>query len=364
MKFNCHLKTKQRLTIETGIVMMVLSIDKICGAGQMNIKEKVLELLEKEKGDSISGNRLALELGVSRNAVWKAVKGLQAEGYAISAVTNKGYCLKPENDILSVQSISGYLLPELRHLQLEVHKSLDSTNTRVKEYAAQGKPEGLIVVAEEQTAGRGRMGRKFYSPSMSGVYISFLFRPRFSAQESLFLTTAAAVAAAEAIEEVSGNRAEIKWVNDVFCHGRKVCGILTEASVNVENSMLEYAVTGIGFNIREPEEGFPEEIRNVAGGIFLHDDTGLAATEHEARSRLAAGMINHFWLYYQHLTERTFMAEYRRRSFLLGKEVRTLSEPPVTGLAVDVDDDGHLILELQDGSRTALSSGEVSIRPL
>lgn len=338
---------------------------RICEAKQMNIKEQVLELLEQEKGQSISGNSLAKRLGVSRNAVWKAVKALQEEGYGISAVTNRGYCLDAENDILSVQSISRYLLPELTGLQLEVHKSLDSTNTRVKEYAAQGKPEGLIVVAEEQTAGRGRMGRSFYSPSGSGVYISFLFRPRFTAQESLFLTTAAAVAAAEAIEEVSGSRAEIKWVNDVFCHGKKVCGILTEASVNVENSMLEYAVTGIGFNVREPEHGFPEEIIDVAGAVFLHEaDHGLAATDCEARSRIAAGMINHFWPYYQHLTERTYMEEYKRRSFLLGKEVRTLSEPPIIGRAVDVDEEGHLILEQKDGNRVALSSGEVSVRSL
>jgi BirA family biotin operon repressor/biotin-[acetyl-CoA-carboxylase] ligase len=331
----------------------------------MNVKEKVLEVLEEKKGESISGGELAAELGVSRNAVWKAVKSLQSEGYTITAATNRGYALAPENDILSVQSISKYLLPELKSLQLEVYKSIDSTNTRAKEYAAAGKPEGMIIIAEEQTAGRGRMGRKFYSPQMSGVYISFLLRPMFTVEESLFLTTAAAVAAAEAIEEASGVKAEIKWVNDVFCHGKKVCGILTEASVNVENSMLEYAVTGIGFNIREPEGGFPEDIRDIAGPIFVkHMDCGEAMSDVDARSRIAAGMINHFWKYYEHLTEKTYMPEYRRRSFLIGKEVRTLSEPSISGVAVDVDEDGHLILELPDGSRTALSSGEVSVRPV
>lgn len=331
----------------------------------MNVKEKVLEVLEEKKGDSVSGSELAVELGVSRNAVWKAVKSLQEEGYAITAATNRGYVLAPENDILSVQSVSKYLLPELKSLQLEVYKTIDSTNTRIKEYAALGKPEGVVIIAEEQTAGRGRMGRKFYSPQMSGVYISFLFRPKFTAEESLNLTTAAAVAAAEAIEEVSGVKAEIKWVNDVYCHGKKVCGILTEASVNVENSMLEYAVTGIGFNVREPEGGFPEEIRDIAGPIFLtKDDHGEASSDLDARSRIAAGMINHFWNYYEHLTKKTFMREYKRRSFLLGKEVRTLSEPSLIGKAVDVDDDGHLILELPDGSTRSLSSGEVSVRPV
>ena len=331
----------------------------------MKAKEQVLELLEHTKGDYISGSEVAKQVGVSRNAIWKAIKSLQEEGYAIEAGTNKGYCLKQENDILSVQSISKYLPKELSAIRLEVYKTIDSTNTRIKEYATQGEAEGLILVAQEQTAGRGRMGRSFYSPPSSGVYISFLFRPKFTAQESLFLTTAAAVAAAEAIEEASGYPAEIKWVNDVFCHGKKVCGILTEASVNVETNMLEYAVTGIGFNVREPEGGFPDEIRNVAGAIFPDGtDYGLSATDSEARSRIAAGMITHFWNYYQHLTDKTFMPEYRRRSFLLGKEVHTLSEPSIYGRAVDVDEDGHLILELADGSKMALSSGEVSVRPV
>lgn len=179
------------------------------------------------------------------------------------------------------------------------------------------------------------------------------------------MTTAAAVAAAEAIEEASGNRAEIKWVNDVFCHGKKVCGILTEASVNVENGMLEYAVTGIGFNVREPEGGFPEAIREIAGPIFKDKkDFGLAKSDIDARSRIAAGMINHFWQYYEHLTEKSFMPEYKKRSFLLGQKIKTLTDPPVYGVAVDIDEDGHLILKCEDGSRKVLSSGEVSVRPV
>lgn len=331
----------------------------------MNVKEKVLEVFEQRKGECISGSELAEMLCVSRNAVWKAVKALQEEGYTISAGTNRGYVLEKENDILSVQSITKYLLPELKSLQLEVYKTIDSTNNRIKEYAAKGKPEGIIVVAEHQTSGRGRMGRSFYSPESSGVYISFLFRPKFSAEESLYLTTAAAVAAAETIEEVSGIEASIKWVNDVFCRGKKVCGILTEASVNVENNMLEYAVTGIGFNVREPEGGFPDEIRDIAGPIFEHtDDFGNSCSDLDARSRMAAGMINHFWKYYEGLTEKSFMPEYKKRSFLLGKNVQTVSDTPIIGKAVDVDDEGHLILEMPDGSRKVLSSGEVSVRPV
>lgn len=330
----------------------------------MNVREQVLAILEEQKGNQISGAALAKQLGVSRNSVWKAIKSLQEEGYAISAVTNKGYCLQPENDILSVQSISKYLNPDLSQLQLEVHKIVDSTNNKAKEYAAQGKPEGVVVIAEEQSAGKGRMGRSFYSPSGSGIYISLLLRPQCKAQEALFITTAIAVAAAQAIDEVSGYRAEIKWVNDVFCHGKKVCGILTEASVNVENEMLEYAVTGIGINIHPPKEDFPKEIQDVAGAVFPKDAELQGLAEGEARSRIAAGVLNHFWEYYEHLTERTFMEEYRSRCFLLGKQVRTVSEQPITGTAVEIDQEGHLILELEDGSRVTLNSGEVSVRPV
>lgn len=353
----------------------------------MNVKDQVLEVLENHKGECISGGELAGKLNVSRNSIWKAVKSLQEEGYAIESAANRGYILSRENDILSVQSISKYLKPEYRGLQIEVHKIIDSTNLKAKEYAAKGAPEGKIVVAMEQTAGRGRMGRSFYSPCSSGVYISFLFRPTFTAEESLYLTTAAAVAAAESIDELIGvNKdsqsmiAVIKWVNDVFCYGKKVCGILTEASLDVENNMLDYAVTGIGFNIWEPEGGFPEELQNIAGAIFPKEkqevlkakdskdekdssgtviDPGL-----DIRSRLVAGMINHFWEYYEHLTERTYMPEYKRRSFLLGQMVHTLSVPELVGRAVDIDEQGHLIIELEDGTRKSLSSGEVSVRPV
>lgn len=350
----------------------------------MNVKEQVLAVLEQQKGNYISGAKVASELHVSRNAVWKAVKSLQEDGYSIVTGTNRGYALSIENDILSVQGIRKYLLPEYQKLSLEVYKTIDSTNNRVKEYAASGKPEGLVVIAQEQTAGRGRMGRSFYSPNSSGVYMSFLLRPRFSAEESLYLTTAAAVAAAETIDEVlnigcededivsapersskkkdadhivsSEECAGIKWVNDVFFHGKKVCGILTEASVNVENSMLEYAVTGIGFNVQEPEGGFPEDLQGIAGAIFEKEPAM------DAKNRIAAGMINHFLQYYASLPSRTYMTEYRRRSFLLGREIRTITDPPVIGRAVEIDDEGHLVMELADGSRRILSSGEVSVR--
>lgn len=266
-------------------------------------------------------------------------------------------------DRITSDSVYKNLQPELSFLQLEIHESIDSTNTRAKEYALQGKEEGLVILAQEQTAGRGRMGRSFYSPSGSGLYVSFLLRPQFAPQEALFLTTAAAVATAEAIEEVTGVQAEIKWVNDVFCHGKKVCGILTESSVNSEQNQLEYAVTGIGLNLWEPKKGFSEELQTIAGTIYQGTMPGLEEAN-AIRCRLITSLIQHFWYYYEHLTDKRFMSEYKRRSFLLGKEVYTVAENSVAGLAVDVDDDGHLVLECKDGSRVVLDSGEVSVRPV
>ncbi len=271
-------------------------------------------------------------------------------------------CAKKE-DRITPDSVYKNLQPELSFLQLEIHESIDSTNTRAKECALQGKEEGLVILAQEQTAGRGRMGRSFYSPSGSGLYVSFLLRPQFAPQEALFLTTAAAVAVAEAIEEVTGVQADIKWVNDVFCHGKKVCGILTESSVNSEQKQLEYAVTGIGLNLWEPENGFSEELQTIAGTIYQGAMPDLEKAN-MIRCRLIASLIQHFWYYYEHLTDKRFMPEYKRRSFLLGKEVYTVSENSVVGLAVDVDDDGHLVLECKDGSRVVLDSGEVSVRPV
>lgn len=327
----------------------------------MNVKESVLRVLEENRGKSVSGAELAKELGVSRNAVWKAVKTLQEQGITITGVTNKGYCLAEDNDILTAEKLVTYLKPEYKKLPIEIHKEIGSTNDRAKELAEKGCDEGTVIIAMHQTAGKGRRGRSFYSPDMSGVYMTFVFRPAFSVEQSLHLTTAAAVAAAKAIEDTTGIKAGIKWVNDVFCHEKKVCGILTEASINIETGLLDYAVTGIGFNISEPAGGFPEEIKEIAGAIIRKEDKVETS---DIRSRLAAEMINNFMEYYDRLLSKTYMDEYRKRSFLLGKEIYTLTQPPVYGKAVDIDDDGHLILELSDGSRQTLSSGEVSVRPI
>ncbi len=319
----------------------------------MTIKEQILSVLEQNKGKSVSGEQLANMLFCSRNAVWKAVKVLQNEGYAIEAVTKKGYCLSKENTILSPQSVEPYLEFPLRILTVP---EVDSTNNELKKMAEAGEPEGTVLVANRQTGGKGRMGRQFFSPGDSGLYMSVLLRPKLSAEDALLITTAAAVAVAKAIEALSGKKAGIKWVNDIFVDGKKVCGILTEAAVDFESGGLQYAVLGIGINVCPPTGGFPPAVRDVAGAVFKNQIGDI-------KSRLCAGVLNHFFEIYQMLAEKRFMQEYQASSIVIGKRVTVVKgESEAQALVKGIDDNANLIVQYDDGSVKTLSSGEIRIK--
>lgn len=248
----------------------------------------------------------------------------------------------------------------LRHsgLKLKIYPVISSTNTVLKQMAEDGAEEGTVLLAEEQTAGRGRMNRRFYSPPGTGLYISLLLRPKMPAAEAARLTVCAAVAVAEAVEELTGRRAGIKWVNDVLLDGKKVCGILTEGSVNMETGMLNYAVVGIGINITPPEGGFPQEIQEIAGAVCEEVIPGF-------RSRLAALLLDKLMGLYEQFPEQDCYEAYKSRSCLLGKEISILSPgaEPVPATAVDILPDFSLLVRLKDGTVQALNSGEVSVRP-
>ena len=324
----------------------------------MQVKEQVLTVLEEQKGQTFSGAELAKKLGVSRNAVWKAIQSLKAEGYRIEAGTNRGYCLSGENDILSQQSVLKYLQDCSMPLRFTVHDTVDSTNPLLKQYAEAGEPEGLVCIANRQTMGKGRVGRTFYSPPDTGVYMSLLLRPKLLMQDALLITTAAAVAVARAVETVAGCDAAIKWVNDVYCNGKKICGILTEASTDFESGSLAYAILGIGMNVADPADGFPAELSQVAASLF-----GRGTYSSEARSRLAAEVCKAFCALYSRLPEKAFMEEYRQRSFVIGSEVDVISPVQTRPARVlDIDDDANLIVRFPDGAVRALSSGEVRVR--
>lgn len=322
----------------------------------MGTKEKLLSLLEEKKGVYFSGEELAQALGVSRTAIWKAINTLRSAGYAIDAVQNRGYCLDVHTDILSASGIQSHL--SCSGLQIEVLPSTASTNALLRERAAEGAPEGLVILANEQTKGRGRLGRDFYSPPDTGIYMSLLLRPQgLEPGEAVRITTMAAVAACRAIASVSGREPQIKWVNDIYLNEKKVCGILTEASFHLESGSLEYAILGIGFNVSPPAGGFPEEIVQTAGAI-------LNIQTDEGKNRLAAAFLNAFLAIYRAEDSNAYAEEYRRRSLVIGKAVNVISPSGIRkAYALDVDRECRLIVRYEDGSVEQLSSAEVSIRP-
>ena len=323
----------------------------------MTTKDAILDLLWQNTDTYVSGAALAKTLGVSRTAVWKAIEQLREDGYSIDSVTNKGHRLSSESDVLSESGVWKYLGAE--GLKLLVYPSISSTNTVLTSLAEEGAEEGLCLIAGEQTAGRGRRGRSFYSPPNSGIYMSVLLRPALQAVDATSITACAAVAVAEAIESLAPVNAEIKWVNDIYVEGKKVCGILTEASLDCENGQVNYLIVGIGINTRVPDSDFPEELKSIAGSAFGEKPI------RELRCRLAAGVLDRLMSYYGRLTDREWFEEYRRRSMALGQPINILSpgREPEKAVALDLDRDFALIVRTEDGKLRRLNSGEVSIRP-
>lgn len=323
----------------------------------MDVKQKVLFYLEKNKGESVSGAKIAREIGVSRTAVWKAIKSLEKSGYNICASTNKGYCLEKNNDKLSKQSITPYLNDNLKNIDMQVFDTIDSTNTYAKKLAQNGAKPFTVIISEEQTKGKGRRGRSFYSPHSSGIYMSIILRPKMSAKQALLITTSTAVAVSKAIETVCNVKTQIKWVNDIYCGGKKLCGILTEASIDFETGGLEYAIVGIGINVTTNKSDFPEEISDIATSIFPNGNT------HTERSHIIAEVLNNLSLYVESLGDKSILEEYKKRSFLLGKDIYVLQgDEKIPATAIDLSDNAELIVKFSDGTIKTLNAGEVSIR--
>lgn len=322
----------------------------------MTVKQSVLRALGEARGASVSGEVLAQSLGVSRAAVWKAIKSLQGEGYRISAGTNRGYRLEECPDLLTAEGISAMLPLELAQLDLRVFDEIDSTNLEAKRLAMTGLSR-CAVIADRQTAGRGRLGRSFYSPPGCGIYTSLLLRPRpDQLADVTLLTTAAGVAVCRALEKAAGVQAEIKWVNDLYLNGKKICGILTEGVTDFESGMIESIVIGYGVNFRD-DAHLPEELRPIVGSVFGAEPPTVT------RSALAAAMLAELLPLAEDLSSRSFLPEYRRRSMLLGREiVFSRAGGRFAAVAEGIDDNGGLVVRLPDGSRETLRSGEVSVR--
>lgn len=321
----------------------------------MSTKSQLLALLSENTGKYISGQQAADMLGVSRAAVNKAATALRNEGYNICGRTGLGYSLREKADILTEASVSSGISVPCR---LHVYDSVKSTNDVAKELTPESVPE--VVIADSQTGGRGRLGRSFSSPSGSGIYMSVCIKPDFELDKSLFVTMAAAVAVSRAIEKVTGKKPRIKWVNDLFLGNKKICGILTEAQTSFESGQIDRLIVGIGVNCFPGK--FPDEVAEIAGSV---SDEPLAFS----RSALAAEIVNELLTLLQTFTDRHFMTEYRRKCFILGKDVQIYSfgdEKGIRARAIDIDRDGGLVVEYMEGPHMreimTITSGEVSVR--
>jgi BirA family biotin operon repressor/biotin-[acetyl-CoA-carboxylase] ligase len=324
----------------------------------MSSKKNVLTLLENKRNQSISGEYIAEQLDVSRNTVWKAVRDLRKDGYKIGAVTNKGYCLCEDNDILSVEGMLPYVSRENISEKVFVYDRLESTNKTAKEMAVSGAEHGTVIIADCQTAGKGRYGRAFHSPPGHGLYMSLILQPmQYCFHTPTLITAFSAVSVCEAIEAISRKTPKIKWVNDIFLDGKKICGILTEGVTDFESGNIQWIVVGIGVNYSTPAMGFPEDLRHIAGSVFGTD--APPAT----RNRLAAEIVNRIVTQENQPDEKIMLEKYKQRMFMLGKNVLvTGAAGTYEATAVDIDNAGHLVVKNAAGEFVSLSAGEIRIR--
>lgn len=328
----------------------------------MSSREAVLSLLRGEEG-FLSGQELSRRLGLSRAAVWKAVDALRREGYEIEARTGLGYRLCAAPDVLTEAEIRGFLGPTaIVGRELRCFEELDSTNNYLKSLPE--GPDGLAVTAESQTAGRGRMDRSFQSPRGRGIYLSVLLRPPLPPDRLPPVTALAGVAVCAAVERVCGVRPGLKWPNDPVLNGKKLCGILTELSLEAETGRVQSLVLGIGINVGQGPEDFSPEVREMATSLLQ------ALGKPVSRPRLAAALLEELDRAYAALLAgdlSEYLAAYRRDCVNLGKTVQLI--PAAGGVretaqAMDVDGEFSLVVRGADGRERTVRSGEVSVRGL
>ena len=327
-------------------------------------RQAVLELLRQQEGGFVSGEEISRRLGLSRTAIWKAVEALRRAGYTVEARTGLGYRLLSAPDTMTEPEIRRFLGTTDRvGRTLVCLETVDSTNLYAKQLAVEGAADGTVVTADRQTAGRGRLGRDFQSPVGLGIYLTVLLRPDLPPERLSPLTAMAGVAVCRAVEGICGLSPGLKWPNDPVLNGKKLCGILTELSLEGETGRVADVVLGIGVNVLHQPEDFTPEVREIATSL------AQAVGGPVSRPALAAAIIREVDRLYDALTAGEvgpYLEEYRRRCVNLGRTVRLLTPggDGETAEALDIDDDFGLVVRKMDGTVQTVRSGEVSVRGL
>ena len=347
----------------------------------MKTKDKVLDLFLHSNGKNLSGEFLAQQCNVSRSAIWKAINILRQDGCIIQGSPKVGYVFA-NSDYFSKEVFLYHLqtgFPELFSESLpyvECFSDIDSTNAYAKgllakystlrlangELSKEGKKfHNSVYLAESQSSGRGRLGRSFFSPKKTGVYFSMISVPKGGVTHSAIFTTLAAVAVCKSLESLCKIQPKIKWINDIFAGGKKICGILTEGITNFETGLIESLVIGIGINIYNPQEQITENLWELAGSI-----KEAGGNDCVSRCALAAEVVG--WLIkLSNTDEDEILSEYKKYSFLIGKEVTVYpiiddEKSSYSAKVLDIDNQASLVVQLQDGSVKTLSSGEVTLK--
>ena len=320
------------------------------------MKSKILNILKDNKNSFISGEKISDKFGISRAGVWKHINSLKEEGYEIQSISRKGYRFISAPDILNYNEIQKYLDTEFIGRDIRYFQSIDSTNKRAKELAYNLK-EGTVLISEEQTLGKGRIGREWISPKGKGIWMSIVLKPRLEPHKVSGVTQIGAAAIYMALEKMGVN-SKIKWPNDILINDKKISGILTE--MTGELNRVDYIIMGIGLNANLDEKDIPIDLRHKATSIKLEKDGAID------RKRLTAYILNEFEKFYIAFKEDGDISEaidiLKENSAVLEKEIRVINgKKERTGIAKDINKDGELVVDFESGLEN-ISSGEVSIR--
>jgi len=322
------------------------------------MKEKILKLLKDSGNDFLSGQKISEVLGVSRAAIWKHINTIKDDGYEIEAISRNGYRIVSSPDILTFEEIKNFLDTEYIGKNIIYYDSIGSTNTKAKELAESGQEHGTVIISEEQTTGRGRLGRNFISPKYKGIWMSIILRPNIITENVAQITLIGAAAVQKAIMKM-GIETKIKWPNDIVLNSKKICGILTEMSGEINH--INYLIMGMGINVNLDGEDIPLDLKERATSIKLECGRFME------RKILLANILNIFEKLYIEFVQNDNIKETieicRKNSMLIGKEIQLVNRGKVTtAKAIDISDNGELIIENNQGAIEHIVSGEVSIR--